>query len=77
MYLGSTEAIKTYIKTGAGVGIVSKFAIGQDLAANIFKTIDIPALKFHRQFYFISPKGPEPTGAAKLFLNFVSKYYNF
>ncbi len=76
MHLGSTEAIKSFIKTGNGVGIVSRFAIEQELSANIFKIINTPGLKFHRQFYFISPKGPEPTGLAKLFLNFIQKHYN-
>lgn len=76
MYLGSTEAIKSFIKTGHGVGIVSKFAIGQDLSASIFRQIHTTDLKFQRQFYFITPQGPEPTGLPKLFLKFVQKQYN-
>ena len=76
MFLGSTEAIKSFIKTGNGVGIVSRFAIEQELSNNIFRLINTPSLKFHRQFYFISPKGPEPVGLAKLFLNFLKKHYN-
>jgi LysR family transcriptional regulator, transcriptional activator of the cysJI operon len=76
MFLGSTEAIKSFIKTGSGVGIVSRFAIEQELSNNIFRPIHTPSLKFHRQFYFISPKGPEPVGLAKLFLNFIQKHYN-
>lgn len=76
MFLGSTEAIKSFIKTGNGVGIVSKFAIEQDLANNIFRRIDTPSLNFHRQFYFIAPKGPEPTGLSKLFLNYIQNHYN-
>ena len=76
LHLGSTEAIKSFIKTGKGVGIVSRFAIEQDLANNFFKLINTPNLKFHRQFYFISPKGPEPTGITKVFLNFIHQHYN-
>lgn len=76
MFLGSTEAIKSFIKTGNGVGIVSRFAIEQELSNNIFRLINTPGLKFHRQFYFISPKGPEPVGLAKLFLDFLEKHYN-
>lgn len=76
MFLGSTEAIKSFIKTGNGVGIVSRFAIEQELSYNIFRLINSPDLKFHRQFYFISPKGPEVVGPAKLFLTFVHKHYN-
>jgi LysR family transcriptional regulator, transcriptional activator of the cysJI operon len=76
MYLGSTEAIKSFIKTSNSVGIVSRFAIEQELASEVFKQIIIPNLKFHRQFYFISPKGPEPVGLTKLFLNFLLQQYN-
>lgn len=76
MFLGSTEAIKTFIKTGNGVGIVSRFAIEQELSNNILREINTPEIKFHRQFYFISPIGPEPTGIVKTFLNFLQKHYN-
>jgi len=76
MYLGSTEAIKSFIKTGYGFGIVSKFAIEQDLSNSVFRIIQTTDLKFHRQFYFIAQKGPEPTGLAKLFLTFIQKHYN-
>lgn len=76
MFLGSTEAIKSFVKTGIGVGIVSRFALEHELSANIFRLINTPGLKFQRQFYFISPKGPEPVGLTKLFLNFILKHYN-
>ena len=76
LFLGSTEAIKSFIKTGNGVGIVSRFAIEQELSNHIFRLINTSDLKFNRQFYFISPQGPEPVGLVKLFLNFVQKHYN-
>ncbi|BBE18260.1 LysR family transcriptional regulator YeiE [Aquipluma nitroreducens] len=76
LFLGSTEAIKSFIKTGNGVGIVSRFAIEQELSNNIFRLINTSGLKFDRQFYFISPQGPEPVGLVKLFLNFVQQHYN-
>jgi len=76
LFLGSTEAIKSFIKTGNGVGIVSRFALEQELSNNIFRLINTSGLKFKRQFYFISPQGPEPVGLVKLFLNFVQQHYN-
>jgi len=76
LFLGSTEAIKSFIKTGNGVGIVSRFAIEQEISNNTFRLIHTPSLKFHRQFYFISPKGPEPVGIVKSFLQFVQRHYN-
>ena len=76
MYLGSTEAIKSYIKTGEGAGIVSRFAIQHELESELFRVVEMPLLKFERQLYFISPKGPEPAGIAKTFVNFIKKQYN-
>ena len=76
LFMGSTEAIKSFIKTGNGVGIVSRFAIEQELSNHLFRLINTSGLKFNRQFYFISPQGPEPVGLVKLFLNFVQQHYN-
>lgn len=76
LFLGSTEAIKSFIKTGNGVGIASRFAIEPELSNHIFRQINTSGLKFNRQFYFISPQGPEPVGLVKLFLNFVQQHYN-
>lgn len=76
LFLGSTEAIKSFIKTGNGVGIASRFAIEPELSNQIFRQINTSGLKFNRQFYFISPQGPEPVGLVKLFLNFVQQHYN-
>lgn len=76
MHLGSTEAIKSFVATGSGVGIVSLFAISTELERHVVRIIDTPNLKFYRQFYFISSKGPESVGVAKLFLNFSQSHYN-
>ncbi len=76
MYLGSTEAIKSFVKTGSGVGIVSRFAIEPELSGTVFRRVETPGLKFDRQFFFVSPQGPEPTGLAKLFLNFIQNPHN-
>lgn len=73
MFLGSTEAIKSFVKTGNGAGIVSRFAIEPELSGGIFRRVATPGLKFDRQFYFVSQQGPEPTGLVKLFLNFLRK----
>jgi DNA-binding transcriptional LysR family regulator len=73
MFLGSTEAIKSFVKTGNGAGIVSRFAIEQELSDGIFRRVETPGLQFNRQFYFVSQQGPEPIGLAKLFLNFLQK----
>lgn len=76
MYLGSTEAIKSFLKTGEGAGIVSRFAIEHELESGLFRVVEVPSLRFQRQLYFISPKGPEPAGIAKAFIAFIKKQYN-
>jgi DNA-binding transcriptional LysR family regulator len=76
MFLGSTEAIKSFVKTSNDVGIVSRFAIEQELAQGIFKVINLAEVKFCRHFYFITPKGPEPVGVTKIFYDFLMKHYN-
>lgn len=76
MFLGSTEAIKSFVNTGNGVGIVSRFAIETELSAGVFRTINCDNIKFLRLFFFISPQGPEPVGLSKLFLDFLPKHYN-
>lgn len=76
MYLGSTEAIKTYIKNGEGVGIVSRYAIENEIENGTFRAIHSPVV-FNRQFNFILPQGAEPGGLIKLFLNFIQKADNF
>lgn len=73
MHLGSTEAIKSFVTTGKALGIVSRFAVERQIASGIFRLINVNGLKFYRQFYFISPKGPEPVGLSKLFLNFLQQ----
>ena len=76
MYLGSTEAIKGFIKTGIGTGIVSRFAIEQELLQQVFKLVLVPGLKFPRQFYFISPKGTSSKGLVQSFMTFMQNHYN-
>ncbi|HEX3007306.1 MAG TPA: LysR substrate-binding domain-containing protein, partial [Bacteroidales bacterium] len=76
MYLGSTEAIKSFVKTSNGMGIVSRFAIEEELTQGIFKVINLTGVKFYRHFYFITPKGPEPVGVSKLFYDFLTRHYN-
>jgi DNA-binding transcriptional LysR family regulator len=76
MHLGSTEAIKSYIKTGKVAGIVSRYAIREELASGIFRLIEAPDLQFDRIFYFITPRGPEPGGTSKLFIRYLQKRYN-
>jgi len=69
MDLDSTEAIKSGVEAGLGVGFVSRWALRQG-QGNYIRTIRIQGLEIHREFQFIHLHGPEPDGPAGAFLRF-------
>ncbi len=72
MELDSTEAIKSAVEAGLGVGFVSRWAIAKDLRLNFaFKVVDVGGLQVRRQFLIASPPGPEPMGLAKEFRRYL------
>ena len=65
MELDSTEAIKSAVEAGLGVGFVSRWAIAKDLRlGNTFKIIEVEGLRIKRQFLITYASGPEPQGLA-------------
>ena len=50
--LGSTEAIKAFLRHSRSVGIVSVFSVREELARGVFRVIDITGLSFIRHFIF-------------------------
>ncbi|MGA7342884.1 MAG: LysR substrate-binding domain-containing protein [Terracidiphilus sp.] len=72
MELDSTEAIKSAVEAGLGVGFVSRWAIAKDLRlGNSFKIVEIEGMRIHRDFLIASAKGPEPQGLAREFRRFL------
>jgi DNA-binding transcriptional LysR family regulator len=72
MELDSTEAIKSAVEAGLGVGFVSRWAIAKDARLGpAFRIVDIKGLRFTRHFVAIAPKGPELPGPAAEFCNYV------
>ena len=71
MELDSTEAIKAAVEAGLGIGFVSSRAIPKELALGTLKNVTVEALRFHRDFSIIYPRGPEPTGPVGTFLLFL------
>ena len=72
MELDSSEAIKSAVEAGFGVGVVSRWAIAKDLRLGpAFRIVEIRGIRFSRHFLMISPKGPEQAGPAAEFRNFV------
>ena len=73
MELDSTEAIKSAVEAGLGVGFVSRWAIAKDLRlGNNFKIVEVEGLSIKRQFLVAYSSGPEPQGLAIEFHRFVT-----
>lgn len=72
MELDSTEAIKSAVEAGLGIGFVSRSAIAKDLRLNrSIKVIRVEGLKIQRDFLLAYPAGPKPGGAAHEFRKFL------
>jgi DNA-binding transcriptional LysR family regulator len=72
MELDSTEAIKSAVEAGLGVGFVSRWAIAKDLRLDRgFKIVEVDGLKVKRDFLVAYPAGPEPAGLVSEFRRFI------
>jgi LysR family transcriptional regulator, transcriptional activator of the cysJI operon len=68
--LDSTEAIKSAVGAGFGIGFVSRWAISKELELGTLKIAQVAGLRVARHFSLISRIGPEPQGAAGAFRTF-------
>jgi len=64
MELDSTEAIKSAVEAGLGLGFASRWAISKELELGVLKIVEVSGLKAARHFSLISHTGPEPVGPA-------------
>jgi len=64
MELDSTEAIKSAVEAGLGVGFVSRWAIAKELELRTLKVAEVSGVRATRHFSLISRTGPEPQGPA-------------
>lgn len=76
MQLGSTEAIKLYLQHSDCMAFISLHAILKELENGTLKIIEIKKLSIHRNFYFITPLGPEG-GLSSLLIRFLIRNHNF
>ena len=67
MNLDFTEAIKSAVGAGLGIGFVSRWAISKELQLRALKVVEIPSLRAARHFPLVLRTGPEPQGAAGAF----------
>jgi len=69
--LDSTEAIKSAVEAGLGVGFVSRYAIEKEIELRTVKVVDVKGLGVSRPYFVVSIMGPEPSDAAGAFRSFV------
>jgi LysR family transcriptional regulator, transcriptional activator of the cysJI operon len=70
MALDSSEAIKSAVEAGLGVGFVSRWAIAKELELGILKIVEVPGLRVTRSFSLARRTGPMPQGPAGSFRSF-------
>ncbi len=75
MQLGSTEAIKSYLQHSECMAFLSLHAVLKELESGTLKIIEIKKLPIHRNFYFITPQGPEG-GLSSLLIRFLNRNRN-
>ncbi len=68
--LDSTEAIKSAVEAGLGVGFVSYCAIDKEMELRALKVVEVEGLRVTRQYFVVSLIGPQPSGAAGAFRTF-------
>ncbi len=69
--LDSTEAIKSAVEAGLGVGFVSRWALSKELELKTLKIANVHGVKAARHFTIISRTGPQLQGPAGAFRKFV------
>lgn len=67
MDLDSTEAIKSAVEAGLGIGFVSRWAISKELELGVLNVAEVRGLKIARHFSLITRTGPEQQGPPAAF----------
>jgi LysR family transcriptional regulator, transcriptional activator of the cysJI operon len=70
MDLDSTEAIKSAVEAGLGIGFVSQWAISKELELGVLQTAPVRGLQMSRHFSLVTRTGPEQQGAPGAFREF-------
>ena len=72
--MGSTEAVKTAVRAGLGLSVVSTLAVKDDLARGSLKMIKIDCLPITRELYIITHKMKVKSPLCQAFLDFISSH---
>lgn len=77
MELGLQESIKTAVKAGFGVAIISRFAVRQELSLGTLAAVEIQDLPmFRREFYLVRHHRRKLSTLTKAFLLFAREQLN-
>lgn len=71
--MGSTEAVKTAIKSGLGLSIISTFAVKDELTRGSLKQIKLPGQPIRRTLYVISHAVKTKSPICNVFLDFIGE----
>ena len=74
--LDSTEAIKSAVEAGLGVGFASRWAAYKEVDMGMLRVVEISGLRMPREFTLVYPSGPAPGGAAGAFRRFALERRN-
>jgi DNA-binding transcriptional LysR family regulator len=77
MTLDSTEAIKSAVEVGLGIGFVSQWAISKELELGALNVAEVTGIKVLRNFSLVSRTGPELHGPAEAFRTFALERARF
>ncbi|MDD2309283.1 MAG: selenium metabolism-associated LysR family transcriptional regulator [Desulfuromonadaceae bacterium] len=69
--LGSSEALRRAVLSGAGCAFLSSMAVGRELADGTLKTVDIAGIEISRSFYLAWRRGRSFSPAAEVFMEAV------
>ena len=72
IYLGSTEAIKLFVKETDSLCILSKYAVITELQNGTLRALQVENLCFKRQLCFVQAPGPQSPLVSR-FIDFVCK----
>jgi DNA-binding transcriptional LysR family regulator len=72
LQLASTEAIKTAVALGAGVGFLSRVSMRRELLSGSLRILSLPGLRIPRAFSWVLPAA-DPGGAPGAFLRFATE----
>lgn len=71
--VGSSEAAKRCVQHGLGLAFLSRQAVATELAAGLFRVVELPGTPVRRTFYVVRNRAVSPSAAARAFLELANQ----